>query len=393
LPLPISEALARDAGPTPQRCAASWTLGGSIATNHSRLGRLTARGLLLASALLAVSLSLRSRSAQADWDPRAETLMARGQYRMAGSIYRKRLKDDPTDAVAPLGIARAQAATGRCGVALKTLEAAHSGPQWDIKLSLSAAHCYALQGEFADAVYFIEEALAAQPQGEAVLLRALVVAHQAGDPVLLARVESSVADVAPATPLDTFARALRYLDAHDYDGLFMDVHDLRRSPVWRTRSDLLATRAWLALDNPSAAIKVAVANIAAPPRPLLVPWLAEAFRRDGQPDHAMDLLTTPKQRRRTDLIKRAFFLRVAADALVDGDLYEEGGSLSALDAQARDLLQAHPLDPQVIITAWYLAGMVGDDARATELAATLARVSDDADAELARVVPLHLRSR
>lgn len=319
-------------------------------------------------------------------------MMERGQYRMAGRIYRQKLQADPADAWAPLGIARAQAATGRCDQALVTLEERHAGPIWDVRLAVAAARCHALHGDHADARYHLEEALLRSADNPAVLLRALVQAHASGDGDWVAELEHSIADLVPDGELAAFARGLRGLEEGDADRVFVEIRVLRAAPAWKTWSDLLATHVWLALDDPAAAVQAATAQLTAAPRPLVQPWLAEAYRRVGEPNQALFLLTTAKQQNRTDLVKRAFLIRAAADALADGERYQPDGSLQQLDQQATALLATHPLDADVIASAWYLARLTGDDARAAALVDRLSLVRDDAAASLARCVPLHLRT-
>ncbi len=309
--------------------------------------------------LLLTLASALSAPADATAAPFADSMLQRGRYRMAAQEYRRALEDDPDDPELLLGEARAWAGLGWCGQALPVFEKLRDSAAFDDSAALAAGACLSDDARHVDAVAMFEEAVVLSGGGTGAWVELAWAAFVADDqPLFDAITDAQVADdpLHRGTLLLLAARAWR-----DGDLLAMDwyLEDLRDQQPRAPKADLLTGWAALELGDNDAAIQA----LRGPNRfarmrlPEISTWLAEANRRAARFREAQRIVEQDLRERVVPPTRQALRLRLQADL--------EGPAAARQAADA--LLDAHPFEPELIATAWYVAERAGDTVRAQAL--------------------------
>jgi len=267
------------------------------------------------------------------------SLLREGRYRQAIEAFHEELEERPNHPPLEIGLARAYASSGRCGLALPLFHRNRPDPTWLAVAGREAATCHARRGEFSEAIYLLEEAWLMAPEKADVWHDLHWWALQIGDSDLLDRSQQQVQDSAMATAREAFY-------AGDHDAFFLAIREVQRNED-TVRADALEARVWLQLDDPQQAVRVLLpdeTNMDRALRPSIAPWLTEARRRCGDTDRAQTLASLRRHGPEAALIMQAMRLRVRADLGED------------VQAEALDLYTEHPFDAEVVATAWYVTG-------------------------------------
>lgn len=301
---------------------------------------------------------------------RGWVLLQNGHDRQAMDVFARALARDPLDRAAQIGLGQALAGIGRCEEAMLRLDGHQASVAWDHRASLAAARCSAVLGQPADAAYYLEEAVAFDPDRVLVLVKAAWQALDAGDADAAARLSDRIEDLAPDSTSALLLQAHRAWFEGDHDRLFIALRELRTPAGPLPWAALLEAWAWLDLDDPEAALRALDQVGGGQTRALMLLWTAEAHRRAGRPGRAIEVLSAPRARVDQDPRRAAFLLRAQLDYRLDSD---PAGGVSDL-AQAADALAASsPGTAEATATRWYLAARTGrpDPALAASAAAGL----------------------
>ncbi len=265
------------------------------------------------------------------------SLLKEGRYRQAIEAFREELEAQPGHPPLEIGLARAYANTGRCGMALPLFHRHRSSPGWIAVAARETGTCHAKRGELSEAIYMLEEAWLMAPARADLWHDLHWMALEVGDSELLERSRAQVEDSAMAAAQEAF-----YVG--DHDAFFLAIGEVQSQDT-TVRADALEARVWLQLDDPQQAVRVLLpdeSNVDRALRPSITPWLVEARRRSGDPERALTLASLRRHGPEVSLIMEAAVLRVRAD------LGEE------VTAEALELYAAHPVNAQVVATAWYV---------------------------------------
>jgi len=331
--------------------------------------------LLLAAGLL---LAL-SAPATASTAPAADGMLAQGRHRLAIKLYGRALERNPDDAGLRLGRARAQAQIGWCAEATPVLLELQDSDDFDLRAALDLGRCLADELRYDEALAVLEDAGHYADSGSDIAVERAWVAMLAGDAALVEHLANDAEAASPASPATWLLQAEHAWLVGDFPAMnaALDALNAEQPRAWR--ADLL--RAWEALDVGDTA--EATAWLRGPSRvnrmqlPLVGSWLAEANRRLGQPELGRKILEGQAGEHNPGAARLALRLRLDADL----------GDLAAARAALAPLLVAHPLDPQVLATAWYLAVRAGDADEAAALAARYDRVLPPGRAPLHHLLP------
>ncbi|MCK6505786.1 hypothetical protein L6R53_20745 [Myxococcota bacterium] len=318
--------------------------------------------------------------ARASSNPRADQHLQRRQYRLAAQLYREALVQAPDDPSLRLGLARAWAGLGWCERAVEPLLALRSSAEWSYAAALDLGSCLADQGRGSEGVEVLEEAVLLSGEGTGTEVRLAWEALAAGDMPLFSAMTAEIEQEDPVGRGALLLRGVRAWVEGDLQAMAWHFEDLRAVQPKAPQADLV--EAWAALEqgDPQGAAEVLRGGhrFHRMRLPEVATWLAEANRRAGRPDVAHAILYTQAKERDVPMTRQALRLRLQVD--------EEGPAAAAAGIEA--LLAQHPLQREVLATAWYAAQAAGDPDRAQRLAARYAQVVPEGRWPLAVLLPL-----
>jgi lipopolysaccharide biosynthesis regulator YciM len=313
----------------------------------------------------------------------AEMFLDRRQYRMAAQMLRQALEKDPGKPSLEVMLGRALAGIGRCSQAVDLLERNRTERAYGYRAARAASDCFDAMGREAEGVYFLEEAILLNSDANGLGIDLADLAMRGGDPGTFAQA-LALAEAEGLESIDAhLVRAMGAFGAGDHDLLWEEVRWLDRSEETVARAAVLEGQAWLELDDPLEAAR-ALEPVARrhPYRTLANAWLAEANRRAGSTQKALELLQTRKMQAAEHVLLEAMAIRAQADFGADRETRE----------RAEGLVRSHGDDREVVATAWYVARASGDPERAADLQAQYARLGPAGRFPLDLLVPWERRS-
>ncbi len=309
------------------------------------------------------ALVLCSFMSVAEADPlpqvsRGAMLLSSQQYVQALAQYEEAFEIRPDSARVVSGYVNVLSELNRCDEALNLLEPRRGNVAVNLETSTAVAACFARLGDYAEAVYWKEEAVFLGESTPRALSLLALFRYRLGDiqGAQLALDEANEND--PLSPAIYVARATvaigigRPMEATE----ILDELDIIRGSEDQI-SRFLRLRAMFDMLGGSPevsafSIKVMRQNMRFLPAVLL---RAELLRRDGDFIEARGLIQRPWVRRSSRSGVPIFKARLAVDM-------QEYGRAAEL---VQDLLGGNGLDPEVLATAWYYHHRIGN----TELAA------------------------
>ena len=310
---------------------------------------------------------------------RGVQLMQTGNFKRALATFEAMLEEHPDNRRLHLLIGQARFAMNDCHEGERWVLQHRTRPAFRIRMAGLLAACHARHGDYAEAVYWQEEATLLDPElasGWAILG---MYRYRLGDHWGATEALDLAAAEDPADMRLAYAYATIAVDEGDHEQVDELLSALRRAPRGLVSSWILEARLELDLGNPvlaAEAADIAVSREQGGSGGLVV--RAEALRRLGDWREANSLLSR----------RARFFKQRPAMWAVQARVYVDAGEL--LDA--RELLanarQVNPHDPELTASAWYLARAEGDAAAMTELEALYELQQPNALRALGHLVPL-----
>jgi len=311
----------------------------------------------------------------------AQALLGQGRFQQAAALFRERLERDPNDAQAALGLGRSLAGRGKCSEALSLLEPLVAHPGYGVSEALAVARCHGALGSWAQAAYHLDDALLFRPDGEQLLVNALALAVENGDQERFEAWWERWLQTGPEREQVLALEAWQALHQGDLEQVWGSLWLLEQLDYSGPRVVLTTGRAWLALDDPIAALELLDGSVLQHKfRFDAVAWLVEARRRAGRLALASAGLETRRRQVADNLLLDIMQVRVLADL----------GQPGALQ-RAQALLSNHPEHPEVLASAWYTASLQGSPELAAELASAYSRQAGAAALSLELLVPIDRR--
>jgi len=302
---------------------------------------------------LLLLLTLALPSAEAVPDLRGQAHLERRQFRMAAESFRKASAERPDDPEPRLGLARAWAGLEWCGRAVPLFEELRDSSFYGHRAAMDHGACLAAIGRNAEGIEVLEEAVLLSGNGSGAIVQLAWEALKGADEPLFRAVASQLIEAEPGSAGALLLEGARcWLDG-DPDGQEAALQALRSLQGHSPQADLLDAWAALELGEPARAAEILRGEdrLNRMRLPEVAVWLAEANRRDGNTEIAHTILNQQSRGRESSVLRGAILLRVRAD--------REGFAAARPDALR--LLDAHPDQPEVVATAWYIAMRGGDD--------------------------------
>jgi tetratricopeptide (TPR) repeat protein len=312
-------------------------------------------------------------------------MLQKGHDRQAMDIFAAALERDPKNEAAQVGLGLALGGIGRCEEAMGRLNGKQASIAWDHRASLAAARCSVVLGRPAMATYYLEEAVAFDPDRVLVLVKAAWQALDAGDRESAATWSERIEALAPNSSSALLLSAHQSWFDGDHDRLFVVLMELRTQEGPLPWASLIEAWAWLDLDDPEAALNALDGAGGGQSRALMLLWMAEAHRRAGRPGRAIELLTAPRARVDEDPRRMAFLLRAQLDYRMDTD---PTSTVADLEQAADALVAASPGTAEATITRWYINERSG---RPDPALADAARAELRGMAQLEQLAPIDRR--
>ncbi|HJN76695.1 MAG TPA: tetratricopeptide repeat protein [Myxococcota bacterium] len=278
-------------------------------------------------------------------------VMQMGNYKQALSQFEAILEEHPDNRRLHLLIGQTYFAMNDCVAGEQWVLQHRKRPAFRIRTAALIAACHARHGEYAEAVYWQEEAALLDPGTASVWSLLGIYRYRQGDYWGADEALREAAMVDPGDMRLAYAYATIALSDGDHSNIDELIGALRAAPYGALHSYVLEARLELDLGNPVRAAELADE---ATRRDLGgasgLTMKAEALRRQGAGEDADQLLA-----RRTKWFKqRPAMWAVQARVWVDIGKRREAADLltSALDV--------NPLDPELVASAWYLSRAEGD---------------------------------
>ncbi len=313
---------------------------------------------------------------------RANGWMERGRYRKAAEAYRKLLEQEPGRPAYELGLGRALAGSHHCEAALPYLTRNLGAPAYRGRDALAGARCAVALGEPALAAELLEDALRFEPDDRDRLHDIAWTAVDADAPRLFAEARQRFLAAGGGLGRALLLDARVALARGDTDAVFALLQDARDLGFAGRDAAWLEARAWMLLDEPAIAADTARAALREERDDLdMACTLAEARRRAGEPGRGGAVLSVTIRSQADAPCREATLARIGLDR----------GRPDA-PARAAALLDAHPVLPEAVATAWYAARHAGDTAGMDDLATRYAAVARPEDGPLELLVPIDQRT-
>lgn len=304
-----------------------------------------------------------------------ETFLKQGNFRAAASAFREELKKNPDAVAAHVGLGKALARLGRCGEGLAELWPHVGTKPFGDEAAILASVCSGRLGLMDDALFFARIAAEWDPENPRALTQYALSLADAGDTYTSDKVIGQLEVLPGDKDASLYAKAvlaLRRGDIDEFDELTFFWSGDRGSQRDLAR---LEAQSWLDLGNPVEVV-ASIRQIKRLQRGRFSTWLrAEATRRLGEPEEALELLNT----RNAKLAEGSDSDAVRSRVMVDlGDL-----------AGAQALLEQYPsdVDPEVTASWWYLSRARGDRAAMKDFSALYRAEQTSPERTLGDLIP------
>lgn len=268
---------------------------------------------------------------------------------MAAEMYRKQLATDPESVAAHVGLGKSLARQGRCELALEELAPYADTRPFGADAALLAAICSHRIGFLEDALLYDRLAVELDPDNARAWSNYALDLDEWGDPVgvdeILERLDVLGNDGRDGSLYARAVLALRKGDIDEFDVL---------TQFWaregRSKEELrrLLAQSWLDMGDPLAALAV-VESVRKLNRSYQEQWLrAEAYRRLGEPETALELIDRHGKRPLQGTAAEAERIRAYVDLGRIADAHE---ALHAVGDVS---------DEEIVASRWYVARSQGD---------------------------------
>ncbi len=304
-----------------------------------------------------------------------ESFLKQGNFRASASAFRDEITKNPDAIAAHVGLGKALARLGRCDEALSELWPYVGTKPFGDEPAILASVCSGRLGLVDDARYFAQIAAEWDPENPRALTQYALALDDAGDHYASDKVLAQLEVLPGPKDASLYAKAvlaLRSGDIDTFDQLTFFWQDDRASQRDLSR---LEAQSWLDLGNPIEVV-ASIRQIKRVQRGRFSTWLrAEAVRRLGEPEEALELLNT----RQAKLAEGSDSDAVRARVLVDTSDLE--GAAALLAPYVGDV------DPEIIASEWYLARARGDRTAMRDYATMYRREQSSPIRKLSSVVP------
>lgn len=285
-----------------------------------------------------------------------ESFLKQGNFRAAASAFRDELKKNPDAVAAHVGLGKALARMGRCTEGLAELWPHVGTKPFGDEAAILASVCSGRLGLLDDALYFARIGAEWDPDNPRALTQYALTLADMGDLYAADQIIGRLEVLPGPKDASLYAKAVLALRSGDIDAFDQIAWFWPADRASQRDLARLEAQSWLDVGNPIEVVN-SIRQIKRMQRGRFSTWLrAEAVRRLGDPEDALDLLDT----RNAKLAEGSESDSVRARVLVDlGDLE---GAAALLDQYASDI------DPEVTASAWYLARARGDRAAMADYA-------------------------
>lgn len=309
--------------------------------------------------------------------PLAFAMMRSGLPRGQVVSWRMEYKNHPKSEETRLGLAMALFRMGECAEALDHFWALSDSTFFDAKAAAAAGQCAAREGYYQDAVFFDKIGLEKMPDNVRILELLAIHSDLAGDGPQMQRTFATLETLGKkGGDPSLYARVAVAVRHSDVD--LVDANRNNWSAEGWSAADFVRFDAqlWLDLDDPLTASRLQPPK---GPRSYGRHIFAEAFRRLGEADTAINWLSNDKARVAEG---------IAADA-VEARAYTDVGDF----AQAKEILAAYPeeTDAEIQASRWYLAQAQGDAPGAQRWASAWRQVNPSPLRTLQQLIPITKR--
>lgn len=309
----------------------------------------------------------------------AQMRLQQGRYRMAAEQARACLEKKPESGPCEAILAQALSNIGMCDKALERFASLRPRKAWTQETAIAEGQCHLRKGSTSAAIAAFEEAVWLAPAAANPKYQLAMAYIRVGDWGAAADEMARLDEARNGMSMPGLARAIWALETGN-DQFEAEIAELLADPELTNSAQvqvhLLLGRKWMDVGDPWAAgpeikegVMFSLSNVRA------VSYRAEAVRRQGDPESALEMLDRQWFLDAESPIRDAIKARVLVDL---GELDEASGLLEGL---------GDPDYSEALASRWYLAQARGDVALGDQIARVWRSSVPNAERQLSQLAP------